>query len=289
MNPPTRQATIVSDAFKRGCGVLRHSPPPGRYQHTRYSPPDVLARWVEHFWIESWDLRDCAPQPREVLPHPCLHIVFAHNRSRVWGVQLGRFARELKGQDRILGMKFRPGAFHPFLHAPASSITNTSLPLGQLFSEASQIEKEVLDCAAEANMVEVASRFLTIHMPPQDPNVDTVRRLMDLIDKDREITRIEHLTARCGVSERNLQRLFRNYVGAPARWVIKRYRIYEALEHFDTGQRTSWARLAQDLGYYDQAHFINDFRQLVGCSPSEYAGRGFDHDIPPAPTRWHGS
>lgn len=101
---------------------------------------------------------------------------------------------------------------------------------------------------AEADMVEVASRFLTAHLPPQELNVGTVRRLVDLIDKDREITRIEHLTTRCGVSERTRQRLFRNYVGAPARWVIMRYRIYEALEHFDTGQRTSWANLAQDLG-----------------------------------------
>ena len=72
--------------------------------------------------------------------------------------------------------------------------------------------------------------------------------------------------------ERTLQRLFDQYVGASARWVIKRYRIYEALQLLTAGRPPDWAAVAQDLGYYDQAHFINDFRHLVGCSPTEYVG-----------------
>ncbi|GAB2547425.1 hypothetical protein GCM10027065_18730 [Rhodanobacter koreensis] len=67
-----------------------------------------------------------------------------------------------------------------------------------------------------------------------------------------------------------MQRLFHRYVGASASWVVKRYRIYEALEQLVAGKPSAWAILAQDLGYYDQAHFINDFRKLVGRSPSEY-------------------
>ena len=71
-----------------------------------------------------------------------------------------------------------------------------------------------------------------------------------------------------------MQRIFRRYVGASARWVIKRYRVYEALEQLADGgpaeQTWDWAGLAQDLGYYDQAHFINDFKKLVGRSPTAY-------------------
>jgi AraC-like DNA-binding protein len=72
------------------------------------------------------------------------------------------------------------------------------------------------------------------------------------------------------MKERTLQRLFDRYVGASARWVIKRYRVYEALESMRPGAPIEWAALAQDLGYFDQAHFINDFKKLVGCLPSEY-------------------
>jgi AraC-like DNA-binding protein len=65
--------------------------------------------------------------------------------------------------------------------------------------------------------------------------------------------------------------MFRRYVGASARWVIKRYRLYEALEQLGRGTPANLAAVAQNLGYYDQAHFINDFKKLVGCSPAQYA------------------
>jgi AraC-like DNA-binding protein len=64
--------------------------------------------------------------------------------------------------------------------------------------------------------------------------------------------------------------LFRRYVGASARWVIKRYRLYEALDRLNGPTRSDWADLAQELGYFDQAHFINDFKKIVGRSPSAY-------------------
>ncbi len=260
----------ASGAFMQGCGVLQHSPPPGHYHHLRHPPPDALAAWVEHFWVESWDFRGCRPQVREVLPHPSVHLVFARNRSRIWGVQLGRFVRQLEGQDRIFGVKFHPGAFHPFLRARVTSITNDSIPLLSLFPDVARTEEQVLGCATEADMADAASNFLVAHLPSHDPNIKTVRRIVSNIRDDRRIMHIEQLAALSGIRERTLQRLFNRYVGAPMRWVIKRYRIYEALEYLNAGKSVAWTGLAQDLGYFDQAHFINDFRKLVGCSPSAY-------------------
>jgi AraC-like DNA-binding protein len=52
--------------------------------------------------------------------------------------------------------------------------------------------------------------------------------------------------------------------------VINRYRLHEALERLAQGGNVEWARLALDLGYFDQAHFIRDFKALVGRTPGEY-------------------
>ncbi len=250
--------------------MLRHATSPGSYRHVRYAPPAALADWLEYFWLESWNLGGCEPQTREVLPHPCVHLVFARGRSRIYGVQLKRFVRQLSGNERILGAKFRPGAFYPFLRAPVCSIANASIPVHQLFSDALDAEEEIVACRDEPSMVEVASRFLVTHLPPRDPNVETVCRVVKEVVDDRSLTRVEDIVTRCGIQERTLQRLFHRYVGASASWVVKRYRIYEALEQLAVGKPSEWALLAQDLGYYDQAHFINDFRKLVGQSPSEY-------------------
>jgi len=270
----TAHGPVPGSAFGQGCGVLRHAAPPGTYRHTRYAPPEILSGWVQHFWIERWDLRGCAAQTREVLPHPCVHLAFARGRSRVYGVQLGRFVRELKGEDCVVGVKFRPGAFHPFLRQPVCTIANRSIPAQQLFANATEAEAQVLSGADDRDMVDAAARFLVAHLPPSDPMVETACAAVEMIAGDRELKRVEDLVARCGLPDRAVQRIFRRYVGASARWVIKRYRVYEALEQLADGgpaeQIRDWAGLAQDLGYYDQAHFINDFKKLVGRSPTAY-------------------
>lgn len=261
---------ILREQFGQGCGVLRHSPPPGSYRHTRHMPCRELANWVQHFWIETWDWGGAVPQRREVLPHPCVHLVFVPGRSRIFGVQLGRFVRELSGCGRVVGVKFRPGAFHPFLRRPVSGIADTSLPLGAVFTGAMEAEHEVFACREEAAMVKAASRFLIARLPPADPAVELACEIVGAIASDKNITRVEQLVARWGIGERSLQRLFKRYVGASARWVIKRYRIYEALERLRSNNQLDWAGFAQEIGYFDQAHFINDFRKLVGCTPTMY-------------------
>lgn len=272
-HPRARTAADVAmprGFFGQGCGVLQHSPPPGSYRHTRYAPGPELAGWVQHFWIESWAWDGAVPQAREVLPHPCVHLVFVPGRSRVLGVQLGRFVRELTGRGRVVGVKFRPGAFHPFLQRPVSAIADASLPLEALFAGAAEAEQEVLACRDDAAAIAAAARFLAARLPAPDPAVETACGIVETVAADERITRVEHILTRCGIAERRLQRLFQRYVGASARWVIKRYRVYEALERVSSDVHPDWAGLAQELGYFDQAHFINDFRKLVGCTPAAY-------------------
>ena len=267
----TRQSDpIATSPFAQGCGVLRHSQSPGTYRHTRYAPTGALADWVQHFWVERWDLRGCEAQTREVLPHPCVHLAFARGRTRVYGVQLNRFVRELKGEDCVLGVKFRPGAFYPFLGKPVCSIANLSFPAQQLFDGVLGAEESVLACREDRDMVEMASRFLLARLPPLDPVVAQASAAVERIAGDSSLTRVESLAALCGMRDRTLQRMFRRYIGASARWVIKRYRVYEALEQLSHAGPGDFADLAQSLGYYDQAHFINDFRKLVGRSPARY-------------------
>jgi len=57
----------------------------------------------------------------------------------------------------------------------------------------------------------------------------------------------------------------------PLKWGIQRYRVVEAAERLVADVSNDFARLALDLGYADQAHFIRDFRKLVGCPPAGYA------------------
>jgi AraC-like DNA-binding protein len=77
-------------------------------------------------------------------------------------------------------------------------------------------------------------------------------------------------SARWPSATRSRQRRFQDLGGFGAMRVITRFRIHEVIESLAAGAPADWPRLALDLGYYDQAHFIHDFKGLVGCTPVEY-------------------
>lgn len=85
---------------------------------------------------------------------------------------------------------------------------------------------------------------------------------------DQPSGRLLLITARC--TSAKLQRLFNEYVGVSPKWVINRYRLHEAVAILAQDQSIDWAQLAADLGYFDQAHFIRDFKSVTGRTPTEY-------------------
>ncbi|MDG4803538.1 AraC family transcriptional regulator [Micromonospora sp. WMMD980] len=90
------------------------------------------------------------------------------------------------------------------------------------------------------------------------------------IRTDRSMLRVADLAGRHGVSTRRLQRLFLDHVGVGPKWVIRRYRLQEAIEQAAAGP-LDWSRVALDLGYADQAHLVREFTAVTGVPPAAYA------------------
>lgn len=247
----------------------------GEFGHHREAPPPALADWVEHFWHVRWNLEGLTPKVVETLPHPNVHIVIERGSARVFGVHTGRWTRVLEGRSSAFGIKFRPGAFRPFLHDAVSSLRDASLPTEALFGSQAQELNAIADCEDDTGggvrAVELASRFLLAHLPTVDASALLVGRMVDSVVDDRELHSAAALARQFEMSLRALQRLFNDYVGIGPKWVINRYRMHEAIARVQAGQAVSWAALAQELGYFDQAHFISDFRKLVDETPASYA------------------
>jgi AraC-like DNA-binding protein len=236
----------------------------------RFWPAADVAPFVEHFWTVEWDL--CEPAVREVLPHPSVHLVLESGSSQVAGVLTGKFTRRLAGKGRVLGTKFRPGGFHPFCAGPVSALTDRTLALGEVFGAAADdLEARALAEAEPIAAFSVVQTFLRRLLPAPDPIVELIGRIAARAATDREMTRVDHLVREFGIGARKLQRLFEEYVGVSPKWIIQRYRLHEAAERIARGATIDWATLALDLGYADQAHFIRDFKALVGRPPAAYA------------------
>jgi AraC-like DNA-binding protein len=250
-------------------GVL-HRLPPGEFAHSRLAPPPDLAERIEHFWRVRWNLEGLPPRVQETLPHPNVHIVIEPGSSAAWGVHTGRWTRVLTGNSQAFGIKFRPGAFRGVLGRPVAELADQSLPIDLLFGPDAVALNEVLDCG-DVEACALASDFLRARLPALDAPARLAGRIVDGVAKDLELHSVDALARRFGMSPRTLQRLFNDQVGVGPKWVINRYRMHEALARVQAGQPASWAALAQELGYFDQAHFSADFRRLVGETPGDYA------------------
>lgn len=237
--------------------------------HSRYHPSDDLAPFVEHYWTVEWDLPEA--RTAETLPHPAVHIVLEGDQAEVHGVSSRRFSRVLQGRGRVFGIKFRPGGFRPFVAQPVADFTDRGLPLQAVFGDAAAgLAQRALALRQHQDSIALLEAFLRQCHPQPDASAALAGRIAERIAGDRCITRVEQLVGEFGIGLRTLQRLFGEYVGVSPKWVIQRYRLHEAAARLAAGGDNDWPDIALELGYADQAHFIRDFRKLVGRSPADY-------------------
>lgn len=253
-------------------GILNPKAAPGKFHHAQYLPSPDLGFFIEHYWSVKWDLKGKEPQRQEVLSHPSVHLVFEQDQAQIFGVVRGRFSRLLEGKGRVLGVKFKPGAFYPFLKAPVSGITDRTLSSREVFGrDIEPLEEAILPREDDEERIELVERFLRERLPARDKNIELIQQVIERILADREITRVDDVVDRLHLNKRTLQRIFSQYVGVSPKWVIRRYRLHEAAERLANGEIADLAGIALDLGYFDQAHFIKDFKAVVGQPPAEYA------------------
>ncbi len=253
-------------------GILNPQTGEDKFQITRHAPAPALTFFVERYWIIRWDLRGQPPYPTETLPQPYVNLVFEPNNSRIYGVASHKYTNLLQDKGQVFGIKFKPGAFYPFLKSPLATLTNRAIPLEEVFAVDSQaLETAILALEDPSAMIALADDFLRTRLPPPDDTITLIQQIVDRIIADRTITKVEDLAMHFAINKRTLQRIFHQYVGVTPKWVIKRYRLHEAAEQLASDTTVSLPTMALDLGYFDQAHFNKDFKALIGVSPLQYA------------------
>ena len=263
---------MIKPTIGKPKGILNFKAGEKKFQLSRHLPAQDLGFFIEHYWIVSWDLRGQEPYIQETLPYPSVHLVIEKDLSRVYGVETGKFARLLENEGRVFGIKFKPGAFYPFVKVPVSRFTNATFSFKDVFGDESKaLEEAILTQADEGEMVNIAEQFLRERLPEQDTNVRVINEMIDYIIAHREVTKVDDVVNHFKLNKRAVQRLFRQYVGVSPKWVIKRYRLHEVAERLAGGEVVDWPTIVVELGYSDQAHFIKDFKTIVGRTPAEYA------------------
>ena len=239
----------------------------------RYEPSATLRRWIEHYWTVAWS--DLPPTTRETIPHPSVQLVFEKEEATIHGVYRRRFTRTLEGTGRVLGIKFRPGGFHPFHGKPVGDLTGRLLDGDQIWGQPfRELAKRIAGENSAEQAFEKIDRFFCAAPRHETELVNEVIQLVEQIKSRREITRVNQLHQLDGNlsdrSPRQLQRLFFEFVGISPKQTIQRFRLIEASKELRRQKPIDFAAVSLKLGYSDQAHFIRDFKRMVGLTPASY-------------------
>lgn len=253
-------------------GVLAPSGEGERFTLARYAPPENLAGIIDCFWSVKWDLRGLPPHVQETLPFPCVNVVIGSHRPGVHGPATERFAAQLEGEGSVLGAKFHPASFHGMAGISAVDLFGRVVSVTDAFgANGSALDRNVRAAESDEEGIVLLEAFVNAHHPGLDANAEEANRIVDLAREDTTIVRVADLAAHRNKGTRHVERLLRAYVGVSPKWVIRRFRVQEAASRLANGADVDCTALAHELGYFDQAHFIRDFKSQVGKTPAQYS------------------
>ncbi|MGB3411507.1 MAG: helix-turn-helix domain-containing protein [Microthrixaceae bacterium] len=269
----------VGDQHERA-QVLRPGAAVDRIRIGRAEPPASLASAIDYLWWVEWNTPE--PYVQDVVPRPVAHLAAelhdGEPRLLAYGIPTVRFERKLMGLGRTVAVAFRPGGFRPFVGIDMTDLTDRVIPVDRLIgADDREVAASLLEptTAPERAAGLLSDWLITLDHEP-DPIADEIAGLVEHAEREPTIRRAEQLAGLAGVSLRTLQRRFRAYVGVSPKWVVRRYRLLDVLDHVHGDHVVDWAALAGQLGYVDQSHLIRDFTALVGEPPARYRAQGRD-------------
>jgi len=247
----------------------------------------ALSPWVENHWCLRWDLPPGSTYVSSTLPHPACNLTLELGAPRpgvgadrlvVTGVVTERFEVPVVDRGWVLGVKFRPGGLAAFCGLDARGLADRGIPAVDVLpaTVCEAIRAIPAGTPTSRAVVEAERALLTVRPSEPDTAYDLVLTLISDMLADRTVVRVSQLEERHGIGRRQVQRLFARYVGVGPKWVLARYRMHDVVTVLDDGYDGALTDLAARYGWYDQAHFIQDFTAQVGVTPGEYRAHAAD-------------
>lgn len=287
MGAPTVSTSAPKPVEEDSRGILDPWLLRRRVRLNRYPATPVLDGLIDRFWAVQWDLPEESQHRQQLLTHPGANLSVGHGEAagpgvagpleaRLNGVARGITTRTLAGRGWTVAAMTTPGGLGAFLTGPATVFNDRVLPLTEILDlDEAQLIREVGDRPDEPARVGVLAAALEKAVAGADPH--RVRQARDVADvaklaeSDRTLRRLDDLGRAAGVAPRTLQRMFLHCAGVSPTWMLRRYRLLNAAEEVRDGRPVSWATVAAQLGYADQAHLARDFRSATGQTPGAYA------------------
>lgn len=173
------------------------------------------------------------------------------------------------GRLHVFGLGLLPLGWAQLVGVPADELADTAVDLSEVFGNCVETLLQAMAAAADdATRVAAADRFFLClleraHAAPRWFTQLTDDWLTNSVSPD-----VDTLVAASGMSQRSVERLSRRVYGATPKLLARKYRALGAAVRMGNGELTDWAEAGD--GFYDQAHFIREFKQFTGMTPKRF-------------------
>lgn len=192
----------------------------------------------------------------------------------LWGKLTQPLAVKSAGKNRMLGIRFYAHSAAYFFKEELSEFNNQVMDLRDLMgSSARKLHAQLREVPQLSKRIELIEDYLLSRLSSRDRRIRHIALVGEII-KDMHVNesseKIDTIASRYNISSRYLTKLFLQYTGVTPRLYTKIHRFQQSLQLVSENQ-SSLTSIAYECGYFDQSHFIRDFKSFTGVTPSSYS------------------
>lgn len=260
-------------------------------QYETYDPGNELSGWVKCYWTLDNEAEP-SPAVQTIVSDGCMEMIFHYGdlykqyaengdsfiqpRCFVFGQLTRPLHIQPTGSSGIFSVRFHSNGFKPFASIPIRHMDNRAVSLQELYgTEGVELEAAVLACSKAEERIAVVEEFFLQKLTDTDTIDRMVKDTVEIILSANGQLSIETVCDTLQINRRQLERKFASVVGLSPKQLSKTVRLQSTLSLLLSGQFSSLTALAYEAEYYDQAHFIKDFKEFTGYTPGEFYGEQF--------------
>lgn len=241
------------------------------YQEIKPSP--ALQHLVRFFWVLEYNGASDFPVQYKLLAEgfPGLVFFFRNQYGAINGQTTEHRTFSMTGNFKMMGVYLYPYALPLLFKIPSGELTHQHIPLNELNkTEFAELQEKILETTTDVQGIHILSDYLYEKSIRATGALHKFHQCILHVINQYGNVEVDQLARQTGISNRQLERKFSASVGLSPKVFSRLMRFHTSLRLLKSDTIKSLTDIAYAAGYFDQSHFIREFREFAGLSPGEY-------------------
>lgn len=252
-----------------------------------FKPHPDLEALVKCYWTLEVPAEPDAPKQR-IIPDGCIEMAFIlgddikrytsatsfilQPRAMVIGQIINPLYIQPTGYVNTFAIRFYPYGFANFVTTPIKELSDKEIPVARLFGNrvSKALERKIVQAKDTGERIEIMEKFLLTALNRKTTIDKIVKTTVDALVSTNGKSPINGILKNEPSKRRQLERNFSKQIGISPKQLGKVIRLQAALKMLLGDRSGNLANIAYESEYYDQAHFIRDFKEFTGTTPTAF-------------------